>query len=209
VLASCVVATLGGAGSASATNICKVQGVGNPRVCPFGQSFGLPRTGTSTLSGTAVLATSGGSLNPRITCAASSITFVYDGTVRSFTPLVASRMTALSYSSCTSVPAGCSNRAVVTGLPVSYSVNWIPNSDTATLTGGWPRVTFTCPAGGTPVTCEFSGSSVTGILTGGAPPRISYANAPLGVAGFGCPATATMSANYSDVTLPAMWPTDT
>lgn len=187
-------AAFAGAGTASATVLCSTSS--NP--CT-GTIYGSGTTITGSVdTNKAVLTTSGGIINPTITCATSNTTLQTTSAGGSGSA-VTGNVTALSFSSCTSVnPSGCSSSATsITGLPASgsASLTTAPNGTLSIPTA--PVVSFSCPVFGSPVTCSFGGNSISGTIHGGNPADIAFTNATINsTGGFGCPTSAKWTAKY-------------
>jgi hypothetical protein len=193
VLSVFALVAFAGATTASATKLCPTSGT--PCAAPYasGTTFNAKlETGTN-----AVLTTSGGLVNPTLTCTASTVRLVSSSAGAAGTP-VTGNLTGLTFSGCTSVsPAGCSSSATVTGLPKSGSISWTSGNN-GSLTVNAPTVSFTCPIFGIPTTCSFGGSgTVTGAVTGGNPATVRFTNQAIAsTGGFGCPTSAVWNAQY-------------
>jgi len=213
-IAMCALVAFAGATTASATRLCSVS----TSPCPSGNVYpsGTTINGTVNSAG-AVLATSGGLVNPTITCTASTNTLQSTSAGGGSGVAITGNLTALSFSSCTDNLRSCGTSGTVTGLPSPGSVSWTgsPGAFDGSLTVGpnLPSVTFTCRTGTTSFNCTFGGSSsVTGQVTGGLPARVSFnrANIPIAAgSGAQCPRTASWTATYNSTsTTNGYWLTD-
>jgi hypothetical protein len=203
VIAALALVALAGASTASATRLCSVPGTGTPTVCspstnqyPSGTVISAAKkTGTSV-----VLTTSGGIVNPTLTCTASTVALTTTSAGGGAGVNVTGNLTTLTFSGCTSTsPAGCSSSATVSGLPKTGFAAWTSGNN-GNLTTNVPTVSFTCPIFGFPVNCSFGGSgSVTGQVTGGNPAEVRFTNQAIAASGggFGCPSSAVWNATYT------------
>jgi hypothetical protein len=186
-----------GAASASAANTTLCNSALSP--CPAANQYAANTVLNATLkTGTnAVLSTSGGLMNPTVTCTNSTVAL--KNTAVTGNPLPAS-VTSLAFNNGGTPPAACTSvnptstcTVTVNSLPYSGSVN-LTTAGNGTLTVNNPNVTVACS--GLP-TCTYSASSVAGTVTGGNPAVVAFNSVALTVAGgFGCPTGATWTATY-------------
>lgn len=198
-----VVVALAGAGTASATRLCST----NVSPCPTGNIYGSNTSISAALKSgtTSKVTTSGGLINPTITCTASSVGLKTTSAGGGSGVNVSGNLTSLSMSSCTSTnPSGCSSSGTVSGLPTSGSIAYT-SSFNGSLTAGAPSVKFTCSG----IACTFGGSgNVTGSVSGGNPAAVTFSNQTLSSAGgLGCPTKAVWSASYAAKSPSAIWVT--
>jgi hypothetical protein len=203
VMAALALTAFVGAGTASATRLCSVAGTGTPTVCspatnvkPSGTVISAAKkTGTNV-----VLTTSGGAVNPTLTCTASTVSLTTTSAGGGAGVNVTGNLTTLTFTGCTSTsPSGCSSSATVSGLPTAGFAAWTSGNN-GDLTANAPTVRFTCPIFGFPVNCSFGGTgSVTGQVTGGTPAEVKFTNQAIAATGggFGCPASAVWNATYT------------
>ena len=198
-----VLVALVGAGTASADRLCST----NVSPCPAGNIYASGTSISASLKAgaTAKVTTSGGLINPTITCTASSVGLKTSSAGGGSGVAISGSLTSLSMSSCTSTnPSGCSSSGTVSGLPTSGSISH-SSSFNGSLTAGAPAVKFTCSG----LACTFGGSgNVTGSVSGGNPAGVTFSNQTLASAGgFGCPTKAVWSAAYSAKSPSAIWVT--
>lgn len=194
--------------SASATRFCDVAT--NP--CPAAKILATGLTVKGDLAGgtNVVILTTGGALNPSITCSASKIGFVTTNAGGGAGTNVAANLTELTLGSCISAnPAGCTV-GTITGLAtMGSSFAWTGGTD-GTASAVLPTIPFQCTVMGNPVNCVSTGSTIAGVFTGsrgGAdPPDITFTNSPITTGGdFGCPAMANVTADYRVTTPGLAW----
>jgi hypothetical protein len=186
-----------GATSASATVLCST----NPstHVCPSANLLAGPgRSAAISASSTnATLVTSGGLLNPSVTCRSSTAN-ITAGPGGGSGVALPGRLTGLTFTSCTSTnPSGCSSSAIVTGLPTSGSLAWLSGTHNGTITITAPDVEIDCPFLGATIRCHYGGNSVTGTVTGGNPATVSFNAVVNSLTGSPCPPRATWTATYT------------
>jgi hypothetical protein len=200
VLGACVVlaAAGGAASSASATRLCSAPGIGN--VCPAsniwfsgaGMNATLPTASTAS-----VITTSGGIINPRISCLGSTWTGTTTSAGGGSGTAVTYAMSGMTMTSCTSTgPTGCSGSATTTGFPTAGAINWtLGNNGSMSVTTGY--LAFDCPVGPTMVTCMFRASSIFVPVTGGSQATMAITNATIvSVGNPACPTAARWTVNY-------------
>jgi len=184
-----------GATSASADILCST----NTNPCT-GTTYRTGDVVRARLSGSAVLTTAGGVINPRITCTGSNVNITLTNGGGAGIP-VGGKLASnsdLTFTSCTSTgPAGCSSSGTVTGAPTLGSLT-ATSGGNGTLVLAPPSVSFNCPVGSTSVTCTFGGSgSVTGTFTGGNPATVTFTNQSIASTGNpACPTSARWTATY-------------
>lgn len=181
MVAAIAAMALVGAGSASATTLCKV----NTNPCPEASRYTTPIT-VLALSTEAVLS---GSLN--VTCH-SHVTVLVENNDGANKPLLG-KITLLDWTGCS---GGCSS-ATTTQLP-SGSLTAL-GSGNGTLTAGKTVVELkgclgfaTCVATATEPKLEFNGGSI------GSTASAKANNVPVTLSGFGCGSTGTWNAGGSN-----------
>src|SRR6201991_3593676 len=140
-VAVCAIMALVGATSASATRLCSVS----TDPCPSGNVYpsGTTINGAVDASG-AILATSGGLVNPTITCRTSTNTLV-STSAGSTGGSISGNLSALSFSACTDNLGSCATSATVAGLPALGSVSWTSGFNGSLTVGpNLPSVSFVC-----------------------------------------------------------------
>jgi hypothetical protein len=186
-----------GAGSASATVLCR--SAPSTHVCPAADLLAGPGRSTTVTatSSSAVLRTSGGLINPVVTCTSSTAT-ITAGPGGGAGLALPGRLTGLTFTRCTSTnPTGCSASAIVTGLPTSGSLSWTTNWD-GTITITAPDVEIDCPFLGTTVRCHYGGNAVTGTVRGGNPATVTFNGVRVNsTSGSPCPPTTSWTATYT------------
>jgi hypothetical protein len=184
-----------GATTASATRLCATN------TTPCGSIISHANFAASLPAGQpAVLTTSGGIINPTLSCTTSAVGVTNTTPGGGAGVNVAGKLTALSFSGCTSTnPAGCSATATIGSLASSTGTVAYTSGMNGTLRLTPPTVSFSCPILGTPVTCTFGGSgTVDATITGGAPAVVDVRNQNIAsTGGFGCPNASTWNATYN------------
>jgi hypothetical protein len=187
-----------GADSASATVLCRSRP--SSHVCPAADILAGPSR-SSAVTATATnsrMVTSGGLLNPTITCGSSTANFT-EGPGGGAGVSLPGRLTGLSFTRCTSTnPTGCSASAIVTGLPTTDSIRWIPGTWDGSFDLTEPDVEFDCPFLGATIRCHYGLNVVTGTIRGGSPATLVFQGVSLGsVNGSPCPPSIVWSATYT------------
>jgi hypothetical protein len=173
-----------GAGTASATVICKTEPTAG--VCPEGWDYPAGSKGKASLAaGTSVLLrTTAGSIEA--TCAESTVEGTSENT-GSATTTVHSILTAITFSNC--------SRTVDTIRPGTGELHWISGTNNGTLTTTGVEVTIVLAG----VTCTFGleGTKDVGTTVGGNPGSLTVNVSVVKKAGsFLCPSTAVFEAKY-------------
>jgi hypothetical protein len=183
-----------GATTASATRLCATN------TTPCGSIYSHTTFHSTLATGQpAVLTTSGGIINPTLSCNTSTVSVTNTNAGGGEGVDVAGKLTALSFSGCTSTnPAGCSTSATIGSLAGSTGTVAYTSGMNGTLRLTPPTVSFSCPILGSPVTCTFGGSgTVDATITGGAPAVVDVRNQNIAsIGGFGCPNASTWNATY-------------
>lgn len=185
-----------GAGSASATVLCK-SSPSKTGVCSTGEKYPA-NTAISASAGTTTLETN----TENVTCS-SSATGVKN-TAESGSPL-ASEVTSLTFSGCeSSGKAACTVESV--GSPWTGSVAWTNGGNgTLTVSNGGARVS--CGFG--LLQCRFGAKSLSLGITGGNAATVTASKVPLEITaeeGFlKCPTEAKWTATYSATSPTNVW----
>lgn len=187
-----------GATTASATRLCTVT-----NQSPCTDFYAHTNFHNDLVAGTQSVVTTTGSpvgVNPTFTCAASTWGWTNTNAGGGAGVPVGIRLTALSFTNCTSVnPAGCSTSWTVGSLAsATGTIAWTSGVN-GTLTYTPPTVTYTCPILGSAVTCTIGGSgTIDGTVTGGHDAVIDIVNQSATVTGgFGCPTAVQWNARYT------------
>jgi hypothetical protein len=185
-----------GATTASATRLCSTN------TTPCGNVYANDTVFTTHLkTGTnAVLTTSGGVINPTLTCNTSTVGVTNSNQGGGAGVAVLGRLTSLSFTGCSSVsPTGCSSSATVGSLTGATGAIKYTSGMNGTLQLTPPLVGFHCPVGPNIVLCTFGGSgTVDGTITGGNPAIVHIVNQSIATSGgtLGCPTASTWNAQY-------------
>jgi hypothetical protein len=194
LVAALAVMALVGAASASAaeTTLCKTEHANS--VCPQAEHYNSGTSITGTNSGNAVLTTSGGFINPTVTCTKSTVGG--KTTATGGNPLTGS-ITTFTFTGCSWSGGSCTVTSVNT--PYSAGIEWTSGQDgtfTAGSSGkGEPGASVTCE--GIALTCTYT-KEVSLEAEGGKPAKIYAKNESLKISGgFGCPTEAHWTATYT------------
>jgi hypothetical protein len=185
VIAALAAMAVLGAGTASATRLCKTN------TLPCGSIVASGTTGTGELTGTneAVL-TSGFAV---VKCKTSSISGKTTSEGGGAGVNVTDEITSASASNCT-CNLGGEVKALAEGLPWKMEVSWTKEMN-GTGTTSNPKGSFTCAG----EKCIYSTASLSSTMTGGKPMTIATESSLKKVAGSGllCSETATIKATYT------------
>jgi hypothetical protein len=194
VIAVFALVAFAGATTASATRLCATNTTPCSSIYTHTNFHSTLATGQP-----AVLTTSGGIINPTLSCTTSTVSVTNTNAGGGAGVPVAGKLTSLSFSGCTSVnPAGCSSTATIGSLASATGTIAYTSGMNGTLRLTPPTVSFSCPILGSPVTCTFGGSgTVDATVTGGTRAVIDVRNQNIAsTGGFGCPNASTWNATY-------------
>lgn len=190
-----VLVAFAGASTASATRLC----VTNTNPCGLRWANGTPFTMHLRSGVGAVFTTSGGTINPTLTCSTSKLTITSSNDGGGAGVPVAVALSALTFTGCTSTnPTGCEPQGTVGALGgATGTIAWTSGIN-GTLRITPPTVSFSCPIFGASVVCTFGGAgTVDGNVTGGSTPIIDIVNQSIAATGgLGCPPNALLNAEY-------------
>lgn len=185
-VAAIVVMAVAGAGSASATVICKTEPV--EHVCPAGWDYPAGTEGTASLKAETTMVLESGSTTLD-TCRSSRVTGVSLNTGGA-SETVNSTLTTLSFGS-ESLPC---TKTTDTINPGTGELHWIPGTNNGTLTTKEAEVTINTIFG----TCVYgTGAALDmGTVVGGTGSLNIDATVPKISGNFACPSNATLTAEY-------------
>lgn len=193
VAALLLVVALAGAAPASATRLCRTN------TAPCTNVYIHTEFHADLLGGTtSVMTTSGGIVNPTLTCTITTLRITNTNAGGGEGVPVAVRLTSLSFTGCTSTsPTGCESQGTVGSLAASSGTITHTTGVNGTLRFAVPPITFSCPILGSTATCHFSATDlIDGTVTGGQPAVIDIVNQPFHGSGFGCPTSMQWNARY-------------
>jgi hypothetical protein len=186
-----------GATTASATRLCATN------TTPCGSVYTHTDFRADLQSGASSTFTTSGSpigINPTIVCSGGTLGLTNTGAGGGDGVAVPVRMTALSYSGCSSTnPAGC--ESTWTTGPLTGATGQVTSTSgmNGTLALQLPPVTFSCPLLGATETCTFGEvGTFDATLTGGSPAIIDVVNQQLTTTPtFGCPTALNWNARFT------------
>lgn len=172
-----------GAGSASATVLCKTAPVGG--VCPEGWDYAAGTEGTASLTESLVLETKEGTILD--TCSGSTVQSTLSNT-GSAAETIKSKLSSITFTGCT--------KTTDTINPGSGEVHWIAGTSNGTLTTFSTEVTVNTIFGSCVYGAKATGTDY-GTTVGGNPGSLTLNTLIPRVSGnFACPAEARITGKY-------------